>query len=211
MLTYLLPGPFLSSFINKFFFIIFAIMLGGQVLIVFVGGTAFQVVRIGGRDWAISILVAMLSLPVGLIARLLPTEPFAQFLYKIKIYQDPTKLPTETVEAEEAQWNEAIARTHDNLATYAKIRGGRLQGSRLVLKSRKAQLKKKNIQPTSLLAMLPTIVATSVGAGWRPESKGSALTDGTTGGDITLLAKGISVHPDTPKDDPYYIRFGPKL
>lgn len=79
-----------------------------------------------------------------------------------------------------------------------------------MLKSRSAQLKKKNIQPTSLLAMLPTIVASSVGAGWRPEAGKSVLGGDGSGTDLALLVKGISVHPDTPKDDPYYVRFGPK-
>lgn len=113
-------------------------MVGGQVLIVMVGGAAFQVVRIGGRDWvrllsqfssasshilsnldsrmlpfiqAISILVGMLSLPIGLIVRLLPTEPFAQLLYKLHIYRDPSKLPVVSPAQEEVLWAQAITKT----------------------------------------------------------------------------------------------------
>lgn len=198
-----------------------------------VGGTAFQVVRIGGRDWAISILVGLVSLPVGTFVRLLPTEPIAQFLYKIRLYNDPAKLPTESVEAEEVVWNAGIAKSLDNLSHYARIRGGRLQGafshfrwflaapktdssliplagSRVVLRSRNAQLKKKNIQPISLMAILPTIVASSVGAGWKPEANPGGLDGEVKGTDLSLLTKGISIHPDTDPSDPYYQRFGPK-
>lgn len=86
-------------------------MVGGQILIVFVGGAAFSVVRIGGRDWAISIIVGALSLPIGATIRLLPTEPFARLLYKLRIYRDPNALPVVSPTSEEKGWNEAITRT----------------------------------------------------------------------------------------------------
>ena len=40
---------------NRWFLGIWAIMIGGQALIVNVGGAAFSVVRLGGVDWAISV------------------------------------------------------------------------------------------------------------------------------------------------------------
>jgi Ca2+-transporting ATPase len=54
---------FTNFFRNYYFLVIFAIMVGGQVLIVMIGGAAFQVVRIGGRDW---VRIVPSSSPPGL-------------------------------------------------------------------------------------------------------------------------------------------------
>ncbi|KAL7414094.1 calcium-translocating P-type ATPase [Mrakia frigida] len=201
---------FTEFFRNPWFHGIFAIMVGGQVLIVFVGGAAFSVVRINYRDWILSVLVGMLSLPLGVIIRLLPTAPFAKFLYKIHLYRDPDALPVVSPASEEKGWNEAITRTIDNLSAYTTIRGGRLRSSSVVLKSRSAQLKEKNIQPTSLLAMIPTLIATSVGAGWTPTSSNLADPSGQDPSASTAaLASGkISMHPDTDRNDPLWKKFG---
>lgn len=86
-------------------------MIGGQIIIVFFGGSAFQVTRINGRDWGISIVVGALSLPLGVIIRLLPTAPFARLLYKLRIYRDPEALPEINPDAQTYEWNEAITRT----------------------------------------------------------------------------------------------------
>lgn len=152
----------------------------------------------------------MLSLPIGVIVRLLPTAPFARFLYKIKLYRDPDALPVESPVSEEKNWNEAITRTIDNLSTYTTIRGARLRGSNMVLKSRSAQLKKKGIQPTSLLAMIPTLIATSVGAGWQPTSTDLANPAGhdPSASSAALNSGKIQIHPDTSREDPLWARFG---
>lgn len=123
-------------------------MVGGQILIVEVGGAAFQVTRLGGRDWGITLVIGALSLPIGALVRLTPTGPFARLLVKLHIYADPNKLPELSPEAEEEQYsyNPALSRVKDNLSTYARIRGGRLQASSMVAKSRNAQLRDADIQ-----------------------------------------------------------------
>jgi Ca2+-transporting ATPase len=54
------------------------IMVGGQILIVFIGGRAFAITRLDGDQWAISIVLGALSIPVGAIIRLIPDELFAR-------------------------------------------------------------------------------------------------------------------------------------
>lgn len=61
-------------FKNYFFLGINAIMIGGQVLIIFVGSTAFSIVPINGVQWAICVVVAALSLPMAVIIRYIPDE-----------------------------------------------------------------------------------------------------------------------------------------
>lgn len=43
----------------------------------FVGGQAFQIQRINGKDWGISIVIGLLSLPWAVLVRLFPDNLFA--------------------------------------------------------------------------------------------------------------------------------------
>lgn len=62
---------------NKFFIGISILMIGLQVLIIFVGGAAFEIKPINGVQWAICIVLGFLSLPWGVLIRLFPDEWFA--------------------------------------------------------------------------------------------------------------------------------------
>ncbi|KAI8647717.1 PMCA-type calcium-translocating P-type ATPase [Parasitella parasitica] len=68
---------FHNIFANKFFLGIFFLCIALQAIIVNFGGTAFQVTRVDGVAWAISICVGLLSLPIGVLVRLIPDEFFA--------------------------------------------------------------------------------------------------------------------------------------
>lgn len=134
---------------NWYFMIIFLIMVAGQILIVEVGGAAFAVTRLGGRDWGISLIIGAISLPIGALVRMVPTAPIERFLIRIKLYEDPSTLPLISPDVEEEdryEYNPALSRVKDNLATYASIRGGRLRASSIVAGSRHKQLQKANIQ-----------------------------------------------------------------
>jgi P-type Ca2+ transporter type 2C len=54
---------------NKWFLGILAIMVGGQILIVFVGGAAFVVERLPWQGWLISIILGACSIPVAMLTR----------------------------------------------------------------------------------------------------------------------------------------------
>ncbi|KAK5712502.1 plasma membrane calcium [Elasticomyces elasticus] len=66
-------------FSNYFFLIILAIMVGCQIMIVFIGGRAFQILAggISGQDWGISIVLGALSLPFAILIRIFPDPWFA--------------------------------------------------------------------------------------------------------------------------------------
>ncbi|KAF4970412.1 hypothetical protein FSARC_2556 [Fusarium sarcochroum] len=59
---------------NIFFIIINLIMIGGQVLIIFVGSDAFEIVRLNGKEWGLSIGLGAISVPWGAVIRLCPDE-----------------------------------------------------------------------------------------------------------------------------------------
>lgn len=57
---------------NPIFVLVQSVVVLGQVSIVFFGGAAFSTVSLSPYQWLISILIGSLSLPVGLVLRLLP-------------------------------------------------------------------------------------------------------------------------------------------
>ena len=57
---------------NAFFIIINIIMVAGQIMIIFVGGAAFQIKRIDGTQWAICILCALPCLLWAVVLRCIP-------------------------------------------------------------------------------------------------------------------------------------------
>ncbi|KAI8991185.1 hypothetical protein BDF20DRAFT_909002 [Mycotypha africana] len=62
---------------NKFFMFIFFFCIALQAIIVNFGGAAFQVTPIDGVGWAISIIVGLLSIPIGVVVRLIPDGIFS--------------------------------------------------------------------------------------------------------------------------------------
>lgn len=59
---------------NAFFIVINMIMVGGQVMIIFVGGKAFSIHRLNGTQWAISILCAVPCLLWAVVLRCIPDK-----------------------------------------------------------------------------------------------------------------------------------------
>jgi Ca2+-transporting ATPase len=57
---------------NYFFIAISALMISCQVMIMYVGGRAFSIERIGGKDWGISIVLSALCLPWAVLIRIFP-------------------------------------------------------------------------------------------------------------------------------------------
>ncbi|KAF8453833.1 hypothetical protein BGX38DRAFT_1268345 [Terfezia claveryi] len=57
---------------NYFFIGINAVMFGGQIAIIFVGGRAFSIVPLNGVQWAICIALAFISCPWAMLIRSIP-------------------------------------------------------------------------------------------------------------------------------------------
>jgi Ca2+-transporting ATPase len=61
---------------NYWFLSINAVMVGGQVMIVYVGGQAFGVTRLSGILWAVCIICALGCLPWAVVLRTIPDRHF---------------------------------------------------------------------------------------------------------------------------------------
>jgi Ca2+-transporting ATPase len=112
----------------------------------FVGGHAFQVTQIPGREWGISLALGFMSLPIGFLIRCVPNEGIERFFKKMGLLKDKGELPTESPEATESQWNPAIKLVQEKLTTFSNIRGGRLRASSFVVKSRTTRLQEADVR-----------------------------------------------------------------
>ncbi|KAI9756254.1 MAG: hypothetical protein M4579_003921 [Chaenotheca gracillima] len=115
---------------NYFFIAINVIMIGGQTLIIFVGGAAFTVTPLNGAQWGYSIVLGALSIPIGIIIRLVPDELIAKI---IPDRYQRRKAPQVVVSGDEDfDWNPLVD-IRDELAFLKKLRGGRLNAIKFKL------------------------------------------------------------------------------
>lgn len=82
---------------NYFFIAICAIMISCQVMIMYVGGRAFSIERINGKDWGISIVLSLLCLPWAVLIRLFPDLWFEKIAKTfgwpfLKVYRPTSRL-----------------------------------------------------------------------------------------------------------------------
>lgn len=105
---------------NHLFMLMAAIMVGGQVLIVFFGNDAFAIRPLNGPQWGISLVLGSLSIPVGVLIRLIPDEWIRACV--------PSWLRRRQVErtGEGYDLNAAMLDVRDDLAFFNRVRGGRM-------------------------------------------------------------------------------------
>ncbi|KAF4458456.1 hypothetical protein FALBO_14805, partial [Fusarium albosuccineum] len=120
---------------NWFFIGISAVMCGGQVLIIFVGGHAFQIAEDGqsGIMWAIAIVLGFLSIPVGAIIRLIP-DSFLLALIPAFLEKRANKVPYLAISDEEMNmYPEPLAYVRDELNFIRRMKGGRLNNLKFAI------------------------------------------------------------------------------
>lgn len=142
---------------NLFFIGIYCIMIGGQVLIIFVGGRAFNVVRIDKNQWGIAIVLGALSVPVGAIIRLLPDELIEKM---IPGFLRKRNTPEVVIEDEEGHvaFNKGLLEIRNELGFIKKYKGGRLNHLRFKLEHPKEGFLSRSRSEITL-PMTPTIGA----------------------------------------------------
>ncbi|KAG0201269.1 hypothetical protein BGX28_005842 [Mortierella sp. GBA30] len=184
---------------NYYFIVIFFIMVLFQAIIVQYGGAAFETEKLNGIQWLICILLGLLSIPVGIIIRLIPEEifgplknwvnqpgPVAGSLPSFEGYPSEVGRVSSfpgSVGSHRAGsmvggasspypgrdglvWNSAITKVRSELSVFKALRGGRLLAD--------SKLGDRHVLHAG--AMVPSLVATSVGAGWAPRPSGSGYS-----------------------------------
>lgn len=115
---------------NRWFLGIQFIIIGGQILIIFVGGQAFSVTRLNASQWGTSLVLGAISMPVAVIIRLIPDE-FIRRLIPNFWRQPPKRQQPQVFVSDEAdrqyEWNPALEEIRDQLVFLKTVRGGRLR------------------------------------------------------------------------------------
>ncbi|KAF9173095.1 hypothetical protein BGX20_004119 [Mortierella sp. AD010] len=211
---------FSGVFKNAYFMVIFVIMVVFQVIIVEFGGAAFKTEKLNGVQWVICVILGLLSLPVGVIVRLIPDGFFGVLKKWIDSSEPPhPSLPTFEGPAQgeigrtnsfpasfssrnnslsesgngvypnrdSLVWNPAITKVRSDLSVFKSIRGGRL--------STDSDRSEHSIIHAG--AMVPTLVASSVGAGWAPTVRTSGNSSSQV--DVSSPRSSIGSRRGTPQ------------
>ncbi|KAF9114743.1 hypothetical protein BGX27_009967 [Mortierella sp. AM989] len=172
---------------NTYFMVIFVIMVVFQIIIVEFGDVAFKTEKLDAVQWIICVILGLLSLPVGVLIRLVPDEIFG-VLRKWVDASEPPRASLPTFEGHPAQ--DGIDRTNSlttsvnsrtnsrtnsmsstnkvrsDLTVFKSIRGGRL--------SIDSERSERNLNTG---AVTPSLVAVSIGTGILPNAKNSSQVD----------------------------------
>lgn len=102
-------------------------------MIIFVGGEAFHVERLNGGQWGISILLGAISIPIGIIIRLIPDELVRRILPR-RMHRRKTPQLVVSDDDRRFEWNSGLEGIREELAFLKTLRGGRLRALKFKLK-----------------------------------------------------------------------------
>lgn len=104
------------------------IMIGGQVLIVFVGGAAFEITRLNGMEWGLSIGLGAISIPWGVLIRKLPDQwVVAALPWFLRRRWAPKTMIPDTLEAHRHSSMKLEVDNRPPLRTLSTLRGDRVR------------------------------------------------------------------------------------
>jgi len=109
-------------------------MVGGQVLIIFVGGKAFNVVHLDARGWGYALVFGFLSIPIGAAIRLIPDELISRLIPDY-LKRRHSKGPELTIEDEEQQFYfpQPLADVKEELSFIKRVKGGRINNLKFAM------------------------------------------------------------------------------
>lgn len=112
---------------NRWFIVIQVIIIGGQILIIFLGGKAFSVQRLDQpSQWAVSVLLGSLAVPVGVMIRLIPDKVISKPILYIWHRARGSELRVSGKSRHNGR-DLTLEEICDQLAFMKKVRGGRLR------------------------------------------------------------------------------------
>jgi Ca2+-transporting ATPase len=125
---------------NWFFIGISTLMIGGQVIIVMVGGRAFDIAREKQTPamWAYAIILGFLSIPVGIIIRLIPDSLVAKLVPEFIKRKAQPKVPGINVSDDEERFDQyplPLADVRDELAFLKRMKGGRINNLKFAIQN----------------------------------------------------------------------------
>ncbi|KAK0640952.1 hypothetical protein B0T16DRAFT_393315 [Cercophora newfieldiana] len=124
---------------NWFFIGISALMCGGQVMIVMVGGKAFSIAPTGQTPamWAYAIVLGALSIPVGMIIRLIPDTLVERLVPNYLKRRVRSNVPGVTISDDDERYQyypQALDEVRDELSFLKRVKGGRINNLKFAMK-----------------------------------------------------------------------------
>lgn len=109
-------------------------MVGGQVLIIYVGGKAFNVVRLNGAQWGYSLVLGFLSIPVGMMLRMIPDELIVRLIPQ-SLKNRSKRGPELTLSDEEQQFRfpQPLTDVKEELGFIKRMKGGRINNLKFAM------------------------------------------------------------------------------
>lgn len=154
---------------NYLFMGIMLIIVGGQTIIVFVGGAAFQVEPLNGLQWGISIALGILSIPLGFLIRLIP-DSFVQKVYESVV---PKALRERKPKINEPDSEHGLGATlldiRDDLKFLKFVRGGRVNTLKQTIKHPRSMIQRSRSNsrlsnsPMHSALAIPGLLASTIG------------------------------------------------
>jgi Ca2+-transporting ATPase len=191
---------------NYLFMGIMLIMIGGQVLIVFVGGAAFVVKPLNGVQWGISIVLGLLSLPIGVLVRCVPDSIIHKCYEKIV----PEALRKRKVTVNEPDSEHGLGATlldiRDDLKFLKTVRGGRINTLKQSIKHPKELLQRSRSNsrlsnsPMHSALAIPGLLASTIG-GLSPTDRPVSRRPSMQSNSQLSPADAARPRPTTPRED----------
>ncbi|KAI0553910.1 putative calcium P-type ATPase [Xylaria curta] len=123
---------------NYFFLVINIVVIGLQILIIFVGNTPFNISALKppqtGPQWATAIILGFLSIPIGMLIRLIPDDLIRKC---IPTFFKRKSSPPGLMISDEERFNDypdVFNDVRDELAFLRKLKGGRLNNLKFAVK-----------------------------------------------------------------------------
>jgi P-type Ca2+ transporter type 2C len=166
---------------NHLFMLMMAIMTAGQVLIIFFTEEVFGVTRLNGMQWGISLVLGFLSIPAGVLIRLVPDEWIRVLVHKIPAPRWRRK-PTIAIEAdtEGRGLHGALLDVKDDLAFLKRVRGGRISAMGWAISSNHAPPRSRSQSASRMQSAvgMPGLLAASLG-GLSPLGRTTSISQGS--------------------------------
>ena len=112
---------------NPILIIILAIIIASQLFIIFFGGAAFSVTRLDSQQWLLSILLGSLTIPWGVIVRLIPQKFITDLVPRWLLWQGHRNVSLDAKAPNE--WNAAVEEIRDDLLFIKKLRNKQRLGN----------------------------------------------------------------------------------
>lgn len=154
---------------NWFFIGIQFILVAGQVMIIFVGGSAFSVQRLNGPQWGYSLALGFLSIPVAILIRLIPDYWIQKCVPQHFVRKAAPKVLVSD-EEQQFEWNPALVEIREELSFIKAVRGGRLNLLMYKLQHPRELLARSRSPSRSRTNSLPTTPVGDQNVGVEPKT-----------------------------------------